>query len=322
MIERGGNGFADLGLPDADGYLLLAELVTRLDKIIRELGLKQLEAAKLLRLELANRWRDRWTRRRRFWMCFLVAGMIVGGLGRLVPDRTVFGATLRTTPMITTNVLFRVFHIAWGDSTGTAFTIDHASKQYLVTARHVVKGIGSGDSIRVFHEEQWKNLPVDVVGIGEGDADIAVLSCPVRLSPSFDFSCITSKHDLRTAGFLPWISISNGLWRRKDQSGCSTTVCQVRDSERSRIRGCIQDLPGRARKSRDSAVDRWSLLQWVARQPIYAWLELLQVILRHCNPLLTRIGTQSLIQKVNQQGYTFRKIPGLSSQLVFVMLSS
>ena len=135
MIERGGNGFADLGLPDADGYLLLAELVTRLDKIIRELGLKQLEAAKLLRLELANRWRDRWTRRRRFWMCFLVAGMIVGGLGRLVPDRTVFGATLRTTPMITTNVLFRVFHIAWGDSTGTAFTIDHASKQYLCQGR-------------------------------------------------------------------------------------------------------------------------------------------------------------------------------------------
>ena len=72
--------------------------------------------------------------------------------------------------MITTNVLSRVFHIAWRDSTGTAFAIDHASKQYLVTARHVVKGIDSGDSIRVFHEEQWKNLTVDVVGIGDGDA--------------------------------------------------------------------------------------------------------------------------------------------------------
>ena len=73
--------------------------------------------------------------------------------------------------MITTNVFSRVFHIAWGDSTGTAFAIDHASKQYLVTARHVVKGIDSGDSIRVFHEEQWNNLAVDVVGIGDGDAE-------------------------------------------------------------------------------------------------------------------------------------------------------
>ena len=90
--------------------------------------------------------------------------------------------------MITTNVLSRVFHIAWGDSTGTAFAVDHASKQYLVTARHVVKEIDSGDSIRVFHEEQWKNLAVDVVGIGDGDADVAVLSCPIRISPSLDLA--------------------------------------------------------------------------------------------------------------------------------------
>ena len=90
--------------------------------------------------------------------------------------------------MITTNVLSRVFHIAWRDSTGTAFAIDHASKQYLVTARHVAKGIDSGDSIRVFQEEQWKNLTVDVVGIGDGDADVAVLSCPIRISPSLDLA--------------------------------------------------------------------------------------------------------------------------------------
>ena len=50
-IESGsGNVFADLGLPDADAHLLKAELVTRIDKIIRERGLKQVEAAKLLGL--------------------------------------------------------------------------------------------------------------------------------------------------------------------------------------------------------------------------------------------------------------------------------
>ncbi len=50
-IERGsGNVFADLGLPDADGHLLKAELVTRIDRIIRQRGLKQVEAAKLLGL--------------------------------------------------------------------------------------------------------------------------------------------------------------------------------------------------------------------------------------------------------------------------------
>ena len=50
-IERGsGNVFADLGLPDTDAHLLKAELVTQIDKIIRERRLKQVDAAKLLGL--------------------------------------------------------------------------------------------------------------------------------------------------------------------------------------------------------------------------------------------------------------------------------
>ena len=50
-IERGsGNVFADLGRPDAEAHLLKAELVTRIDKILRQRGLKQVEAAKLLGL--------------------------------------------------------------------------------------------------------------------------------------------------------------------------------------------------------------------------------------------------------------------------------
>jgi predicted XRE-type DNA-binding protein len=50
-IERGsGNVFADLERPGADAHLLKAELVTRIDKIIRERGLKQTDAAKVLGL--------------------------------------------------------------------------------------------------------------------------------------------------------------------------------------------------------------------------------------------------------------------------------
>ena len=50
-VERGsGNVFADLGRPDAETQLLKAELVTRIDKIIRQRRLKQVEAAKLLGL--------------------------------------------------------------------------------------------------------------------------------------------------------------------------------------------------------------------------------------------------------------------------------
>ena len=50
-IERGsGNIFKDLGYPDAEAHQLKAELVTRIDGIIRQRGLKQVEAARLLGL--------------------------------------------------------------------------------------------------------------------------------------------------------------------------------------------------------------------------------------------------------------------------------
>ena len=50
-IERGsGNIFADLGRPDAETHLLKAELVTRIDRIIRQRKLKQVKAAALLGL--------------------------------------------------------------------------------------------------------------------------------------------------------------------------------------------------------------------------------------------------------------------------------
>ena len=50
-VERGGgNVFADLGLPDADAHLVKAELVARIDDILRARGITQAEAARLLGL--------------------------------------------------------------------------------------------------------------------------------------------------------------------------------------------------------------------------------------------------------------------------------
>ena len=50
-VERGsGNVFADLGLPDADAHLVKAELVSRIDDIVRKRGITQTEAARLLGL--------------------------------------------------------------------------------------------------------------------------------------------------------------------------------------------------------------------------------------------------------------------------------
>lgn len=50
-IEEGsGNVYADLGLRDADAMLMKAQLVTKIDEIIRHKGLTQTQAGQLLGL--------------------------------------------------------------------------------------------------------------------------------------------------------------------------------------------------------------------------------------------------------------------------------
>lgn len=81
--------------------------------------------------------------------------------------------------MITSNVVHRTFQIKWGGGKGTVFAIERNSKQYLVTARHVVEGISANDEIEIYHEQQWKSLAIRVVGVGEDETDVAVLACSV-----------------------------------------------------------------------------------------------------------------------------------------------
>jgi predicted XRE-type DNA-binding protein len=48
ITRSSGNVFADAGLPDADSQLVKAQPVSRIDAIIRERGLSQREAARIL----------------------------------------------------------------------------------------------------------------------------------------------------------------------------------------------------------------------------------------------------------------------------------
>ena len=57
---------------------------------------------------------------------------------------------------------------------GTAFTIDRAGRQYLVTARHVIESVSVG-SLSIWHEEQWKALAVNVVGVGTAQNNLGLM---------------------------------------------------------------------------------------------------------------------------------------------------
>ena len=86
--------------------------------------------------------------------------------------------------MITTNVIQRTFHIRIGDSVGSCFTIDVGGKQYIVTARHVVANLAGTTKISIFHDNQWKEIEVTLVGHCSDEIDISVLATDIQISPT------------------------------------------------------------------------------------------------------------------------------------------
>lgn len=90
--------------------------------------------------------------------------------------------------MITSNVIHRTFRLKWGDGLGTCFTIDVEGRQYLVTARHLVRDLGEGTTARIelFHEGEWKWANVHVAWLSDPRADAAILAAEVQLSPNLN----------------------------------------------------------------------------------------------------------------------------------------
>ena len=70
------------------------------------------------------------------------------------------------------------------NSLGTCFTIDVDSRQYLVTAKHVLSNIAAVDVVEVQNAGAWHSLPVAVVGTCPDPIDIIVLALKQQLSPT------------------------------------------------------------------------------------------------------------------------------------------
>jgi hypothetical protein len=85
--------------------------------------------------------------------------------------------------VITANVLHRVFRIQYGSATGTPFAIDHGGKQYLVTAKHVVAGLGDTGTIDIYSRRTWRPHSVKLVGHGRAEIDVSVVAADRGLTP-------------------------------------------------------------------------------------------------------------------------------------------
>jgi S1-C subfamily serine protease len=107
--------------------------------------------------------------------------------------------------MVPSNVLQRTYRIAFGTNAGTGFTVDHLGRQYMVTAKHVVAGLKTGDELRVANAGNWLSVPVTLIGHAVDPVDISVLALPVPLSPRHELLA-TSKEafvgqDMYLVGF-------------------------------------------------------------------------------------------------------------------------
>jgi len=105
--------------------------------------------------------------------------------------------------MITSNVYTRVFHLKFGNGTGTCFAIDYDKKQYLITAKHVIKDLKDNDSIELYHNGDWRKLNIRLIGHHK-TADVSVISinqilAEFKMEPSSNG--ITYGQDLYFLGF-------------------------------------------------------------------------------------------------------------------------
>lgn len=67
--------------------------------------------------------------------------------------------------------------------TGTIFTSEIDKKQYIITAKHLVKDITNSSIAEIYYEKQWKEINLSLVGHSPADIDISVLATDIQLTP-------------------------------------------------------------------------------------------------------------------------------------------
>ncbi len=82
---------------------------------------------------------------------------------------------------VVSNQIEKVFFLKYGNSTGTCFTFYDKNKEYLITAKHVINGIGSSGKIQIFHGNIWKNVAVNVLYHSNKNVDVAVMELNIKI---------------------------------------------------------------------------------------------------------------------------------------------
>ena len=96
------------------------------------------------------------------------------GLRSILLQLLIALTAMSSYPQVSNDVYLRTFLLKTPVGTGTTFTIDVEGRQYLVTAKHMVAGLGDHHLISVFRDKAWKPLDVAIFRCND-PIDIAVL---------------------------------------------------------------------------------------------------------------------------------------------------
>lgn len=80
----------------------------------------------------------------------------------------------------TSNVIHRILYVRVVSNSevlasGTAFVVDEANREYVITARHIAEHVGMGD-IQVMRDNAWVTCPAQAVEHGDGRIDVSVIA--------------------------------------------------------------------------------------------------------------------------------------------------
>src|SRR5579863_8346550 len=105
---------------------------------------------------------------------------------------------------LTTNVYDRVLMVRIGTTYGTAFALDVDGRQYIITAKHVVAGLGVEGTLLIDKSDTWVPVPVKVFRCDD-PVDIAVLVPPTQLTVTYPLEAtmrgVRYGQDMYFAGF-------------------------------------------------------------------------------------------------------------------------
>jgi hypothetical protein len=84
-------------------------------------------------------------------------------------------AALAQAQIPTSNVIYRVLRIKTDAGHGSAFTIEVDEKQYLITARHLLRDFGSEGEVELWIEGKWSRVRARAIYPAKDVVDIAAL---------------------------------------------------------------------------------------------------------------------------------------------------